>query len=128
MKFKKYYVIIKKMDENDFWRQAEAAMAVLNINEDEEPKPKQKYNREWAQQYYKQNKDIISARSRAYYQAHKEKMKKANYEYMFKKITCECGTQMIYGSKYRHMKSNIHFKNLKKLLENKDDRCADTIS
>jgi hypothetical protein len=116
------------MSEDLFWRQAEAAMAGLNLNDDEDEKQKQKYNKEWAQEYYKQNRDIISARSKAYYQAHKEQMKKANYEYMFKKIRCECGTQMIYGSKYRHMKSNIHLKNLKKLLENKDDRCADTIS
>jgi hypothetical protein len=108
------------MDENKFWEQAEAAMAALNLDEEEEEKPKQKYDKEYAREYYKQNREMISARSRAYYQSHKEVMKKNNYAYMFKKITCECGSEMIYGSKYRHMKSKIHFKNLKKLQENKD--------
>jgi len=116
------------MDENDFWQQAEAAMAALNLNEDKDEKPKQKYNREWAQEYYKQNKEIIATRSRAYYQSHKDKIKETTYVYMKRKIVCECGTQMIYNSRYRHRQSNIHFKNLKKLLENKDDRCTDTIS
>ena len=116
------------MIESEFWKQAEKAMTGLNLNEDEdEDKPKY-YKKERAQEYYKQNKDIIAARSRAYYLTHAEVMKKNNYVYMSKKITCECGAQMIYGSRYRHMRSKIHFTNLNKLLQNKDDRCADTIS
>lgn len=114
------------MDENKFWEQAEAAMAALNLDEEEEEKPKQKqkYNKQYAREYYKQNRETILARSKAYYLTHSEVMKKANYTYMFKKITCTCGTEMIYGSRHRHLRSNIHLKNLKKLLENKDDRCT----
>ena len=106
------------MDESDFWQKAERAMAALNLEEEEEEKeqPKKYYNKERAQEYYKQNKDIIAARSRAYYLTHAEVMKKNNYVYMSKKITCECGAQMIYGSRYRHMRSKIHFTNLNKLL------------
>lgn len=107
--------------EAEFWKHAEEIMAKLQIEEEpEEEKPKQKYDKEYAREYYKNNRDLISARSRAYYQSHKEVMKKSNYMYMLKKITCECGTEMMYGSKYRHMRSNIHLKNLKKLQENKD--------
>lgn len=113
--------------EAEFWKHTEEIMAKLKIDEEEEEKPKQKYDKEYAREYYKQNKEMISARSRAYYQSHKEIMKKNNYVYMSKKITCACGTEMIYGSRHRHMRSNIHFKKIKKLQENKNDRCADSI-
>ena len=105
--------------EAEFWKHTEEIMAKLKINDEEEDvpfeRPKQKYGKEYARKYYKQNREIISARSRAYYQSHKEIMKNNNYIYMSKKITCACGTEMIYGSRHRHMKSKIHFKNLKKL-------------
>jgi hypothetical protein len=118
------------MDEDLFWEKAERAMATLNLNEDENEneKPKQKYNKEYAREYYQKNKEIIKERCYAYYLSHKDKFKQATYAYMRKKIVCECGAKMIYNSKYRHLKSKIHFTNLNKLLENKDDRCTDTIS
>lgn len=95
------------MDENEFWRLAQAAMEKLKIDDEEDEKPKkQKYDKEYAKAYYKQNSEI---------------MKKRNYVYMFKKIKCECGSEMIYGSKYRHMTSQIHKKNLENLLKDKDE-------
>ena len=117
-------------NEDAFWYKAQIEMEKMLPYEDEpeDEQPKKYYKKERAQEYYKQNKEIIGARSKAYYQTHKEEMKEKTYAFMKKKITCECGAQIVYGSKYRHMKSTIHFTNLNKLLENKDDRCADTIS
>jgi hypothetical protein len=115
-------------NEDAFWYKAQIEMEKMLPYEDEDEKQKRKYNKEYSQEYYKQNKEIISARSRAYYQSHKDKIKETTYVYMKKKIVCECGTQMIYNSRYRHRQSNIHFKNLFKLLQNKDDRCANTSS
>lgn len=108
-------------EENLFWHQAEAAMAALNLEEEEEPKKSKKnyYNKEYQQKYYKENKETILARSKLYYLTHTEKMKKVNYAYMKKKITCECGKEMTYNSRYRHRQSIIHIQNLKKLLLNK---------
>ena len=108
--------------EAEFWKHTEEIMAKLKIDDDEEEeKPKQKYDKEYAREYYKQNREMISARSRAYYLTHTEVMKKNNYVYMSRKIKCECGTEMIYGSRYRHMRSKIHFINLNKILEDKDE-------
>jgi hypothetical protein len=97
------------MDEEKFWKQAEAAMAALNLEEEEK---KNYYNKEYQQHYYTENKETILTRSKLYYLTHTEKMKKANYAYMKKKITCECGKELTYNSKYRHRQSIIHFKNL----------------
>lgn len=117
------------MDENKFWEQAEAAMAALNLDEEEDnEKPKRKYHKEYAREYYKQNKETILARSKLYYLTHTEVMKKYNYLYMSRKLKCECGTEIVYGSRHRHMRSKIHFKNLNKILEDKDDRCTDVTS
>ena len=108
--------------EAEFWKHTEEIMAKLKIDDEpEDERPKQKYDKEYAREYYKNNREIISARSRAYYFNHTEIMKKRNYVYMFKKIKCECGSEMIYGSKYRHMTSQIHKKNLENLLKDKDE-------
>jgi hypothetical protein len=108
-------------NEDAFWYKAQIEMEKMLPYEDEdEKKPKQKYNKEYAREYYQKNKEIIKERCYAYYLSHKEKFKQATYEYMRRKIICECGAKMIYNSKYRHLRSTKHFTNLKKILENKD--------
>jgi hypothetical protein len=63
-------------------------------------------NKEDKKTYYKDNKDEKKEYSKIYYDKNKEKIKETIKEI----ILCDCGIEICYGSKSRHLKSKQHKK------------------
>jgi hypothetical protein len=59
--------------------------------------------------YMKENVNIMKERSKIYRENHKDEIK----EKQSRRIICECGKEINLNHKFRHLKSNIHLKNLK---------------
>lgn len=135
---------LNKMDENEFWAKAELAMEALKIEEDKEKVPfekiKQKaYNKDYydrhkeqrRQEWIEKTNDPNYTYDKEYHKNYYEKNKEKMIAYQKRKVECECGMLVAYANLTLHRRYMTHKNKMKqkeekeKILENKDDRCAD---